>query len=198
MNDLNPNPIRTKWFHMFIYNYSYAHLRIFTYTWLFSLTLCPSVHCLFSVYRTVAAEVRKQIAGQYGGSPQLFKNLNVGTTASNTVSSMFTLGNRIRPICLRSKQVGCCQSVCWKMLNVSFTKKSLNRTHPAEDDFTWDCSQWHCSSSTNLSDHAFQSGYNVVGEQHLIRRSVSGSRDTSTYAPRGIEPPTISDASVTG
>lgn len=120
MNDLNPNPIRTKWFHMFIYNYSYAHLRIFTYTWLFSLTLCPSVHCLFSVYRTVAAEVRKQIAGQYGGSPQLFKNLNVGTTASNTVSSMFTLGDRIRPICLRLKQVGCCQSVCWKMLNFAF------------------------------------------------------------------------------
>uniref|UniRef100_A0A8C6W0W8 Dedicator of cytokinesis 7 n=1 Tax=Nothobranchius furzeri TaxID=105023 RepID=A0A8C6W0W8_NOTFU len=37
------------------------------------------------ISRTVAAEVRKQIAGQYGGSPQLFKNLNVGTTSSNTV-----------------------------------------------------------------------------------------------------------------
>uniref|UniRef100_A0A8C8E250 Dedicator of cytokinesis 7 n=1 Tax=Oryzias sinensis TaxID=183150 RepID=A0A8C8E250_9TELE len=37
------------------------------------------------ISRTVAAEVRKQIAGQYGGSPQLFKNLNVGTTTSNTV-----------------------------------------------------------------------------------------------------------------
>uniref|UniRef100_A0A8C8EXE8 Dedicator of cytokinesis 7 n=1 Tax=Oncorhynchus tshawytscha TaxID=74940 RepID=A0A8C8EXE8_ONCTS len=36
-------------------------------------------------YRTVAAEVRKQIAGQYGGSPQLLKNLNVGAAASNTV-----------------------------------------------------------------------------------------------------------------
>ena len=35
-------------------------------------------------HRTVAAEVRKQIAGQYG-SPQLLKNLNVGTAASNTV-----------------------------------------------------------------------------------------------------------------
>ncbi|KPP76861.1 hypothetical protein Z043_103756, partial [Scleropages formosus] len=35
---------------------------------------------------TVAAEVRKQIAGQYGGSPQLLKNLTVGaSTASNTV-----------------------------------------------------------------------------------------------------------------
>uniref|UniRef100_A0A8C7KKR7 Dedicator of cytokinesis 7 n=1 Tax=Oncorhynchus kisutch TaxID=8019 RepID=A0A8C7KKR7_ONCKI len=34
---------------------------------------------------TVAAEVRKQIAGQYGGSPQLLKNLNVGAAASNTV-----------------------------------------------------------------------------------------------------------------
>lgn len=41
-----------------------------------------------SVCRTVAAEVRKQIAGQYGGSPQLFKNLNVGTTTSNTVSGL--------------------------------------------------------------------------------------------------------------
>lgn len=34
--------------------------------------------------RTVAAEVRKQIAGQYG-SPQLLKNINVGTAGSNTV-----------------------------------------------------------------------------------------------------------------
>lgn len=39
-------------------------------------------------YRTVAAEVRKQIAGQYGGSPQLFKNLNVGPAPSNTVSGL--------------------------------------------------------------------------------------------------------------
>lgn len=39
-------------------------------------------------YRTVAAEVRKQIAGQYGGSPQLFKNLTVGTATSNTVSGL--------------------------------------------------------------------------------------------------------------
>uniref|UniRef100_A0A671SY32 Dedicator of cytokinesis protein 7-like n=1 Tax=Sinocyclocheilus anshuiensis TaxID=1608454 RepID=A0A671SY32_9TELE len=30
------------------------------------------------ISRTVAAEVRKQIAGQYGGSPQLLKNLSVG------------------------------------------------------------------------------------------------------------------------
>nr|XP_046156143.1 dedicator of cytokinesis protein 7 isoform X10 [Oncorhynchus gorbuscha] len=37
------------------------------------------------ISRTVAAEVRKQIAGQYGGSPQLLKNLNVGAAASNTV-----------------------------------------------------------------------------------------------------------------
>lgn len=43
-------------------------------------------HSLF--YRTVAAEVRKQIAGQYGGSPQLFKNLNVGAATSNTVSRL--------------------------------------------------------------------------------------------------------------
>ncbi|CAB1332238.1 unnamed protein product [Coregonus sp. 'balchen'] len=37
------------------------------------------------LYRTVAAEVRKQISGQYGGSPQLLKNLNVGAAAGNTV-----------------------------------------------------------------------------------------------------------------
>uniref|UniRef100_H3DL65 Dedicator of cytokinesis 7 n=1 Tax=Tetraodon nigroviridis TaxID=99883 RepID=H3DL65_TETNG len=37
------------------------------------------------ISRTVAAEVRKQIAAQYGGSPLLFKNLNVGTATSNTV-----------------------------------------------------------------------------------------------------------------
>uniref|UniRef100_A0A3P9IZ97 Dedicator of cytokinesis 7 n=1 Tax=Oryzias latipes TaxID=8090 RepID=A0A3P9IZ97_ORYLA len=36
--------------------------------------------CSSCVCRTVAAEVRKQIAGQYGGSPQLFKNLNVPLT----------------------------------------------------------------------------------------------------------------------
>ncbi|KAG8132491.1 hypothetical protein E2320_010342, partial [Naja naja] len=33
--------------------------------------------------RTVAAEVRKQISGQYGGSPQLLKNLNIGGTISH-------------------------------------------------------------------------------------------------------------------
>uniref|UniRef100_A0A674DSC5 Dedicator of cytokinesis 7 n=1 Tax=Salmo trutta TaxID=8032 RepID=A0A674DSC5_SALTR len=38
-----------------------------------------------ATFRTVAAEVRKQIAGQYGGSPQLLKNLNVGAATSNTV-----------------------------------------------------------------------------------------------------------------
>ncbi|XP_031430851.1 dedicator of cytokinesis protein 7 isoform X13 [Clupea harengus] len=44
------------------------------------------VLCCRSGLRTVAAEVRKQIAGQYGGSPQLLKNLNVGATATaNTV-----------------------------------------------------------------------------------------------------------------
>uniref|UniRef100_A0A8C2KNW8 Dedicator of cytokinesis 7 n=1 Tax=Cyprinus carpio TaxID=7962 RepID=A0A8C2KNW8_CYPCA len=44
-------------------------------SYLFSIIMaCYAV--LFS--RTVAAEVRKQIAGQYGGSPQLLKNLSVG------------------------------------------------------------------------------------------------------------------------
>uniref|UniRef100_A0A670JI23 Dedicator of cytokinesis 7 n=1 Tax=Podarcis muralis TaxID=64176 RepID=A0A670JI23_PODMU len=33
--------------------------------------------------RTVAAEVRKQISGQYGGSPQLLKNLNIGGSISH-------------------------------------------------------------------------------------------------------------------
>uniref|UniRef100_A0A8D2MYU1 Dedicator of cytokinesis 7 n=1 Tax=Zonotrichia albicollis TaxID=44394 RepID=A0A8D2MYU1_ZONAL len=33
--------------------------------------------------RTVAAEVRKQISGQYGGSPQLLKNLNIGGSVSH-------------------------------------------------------------------------------------------------------------------
>ncbi|GCC35926.1 hypothetical protein chiPu_0014416 [Chiloscyllium punctatum] len=33
--------------------------------------------------RTVAAEVRKQISGQYGSSPQLLKNLNVGANVSH-------------------------------------------------------------------------------------------------------------------
>uniref|UniRef100_A0A672LV14 Dedicator of cytokinesis 7 n=1 Tax=Sinocyclocheilus grahami TaxID=75366 RepID=A0A672LV14_SINGR len=42
---------------------------------MFSIIM-PFYAVLFS--RTVAAEVRKQIAGQYGGSPQLLKNLSVG------------------------------------------------------------------------------------------------------------------------
>lgn len=58
-----------------------------TYLIVFTHSHPPSA-CLFSVCRTVAAEVRKQIAGQYGGSPQLFKNLNVGTTTSNTVRTL--------------------------------------------------------------------------------------------------------------
>uniref|UniRef100_A0A672LKE8 Dedicator of cytokinesis 7 n=1 Tax=Sinocyclocheilus grahami TaxID=75366 RepID=A0A672LKE8_SINGR len=44
-------------------------------SYLFSIIM-PFYAVLFS--RTVAAEVRKQIAGQYGGSPQLLKNLSVG------------------------------------------------------------------------------------------------------------------------
>ncbi|XP_048395891.1 dedicator of cytokinesis protein 7 isoform X4 [Stegostoma tigrinum] len=35
------------------------------------------------ISRTVAAEVRKQISGQYGSSPQLLKNLNVGANVSH-------------------------------------------------------------------------------------------------------------------
>lgn len=44
----------------------------------------------FFCYRTVAAEVRKQISGQYSGSPQLLKNLNIVGNISHhtTVSSM--------------------------------------------------------------------------------------------------------------
>uniref|UniRef100_A0A8C2KKH3 Dedicator of cytokinesis 7 n=1 Tax=Cyprinus carpio TaxID=7962 RepID=A0A8C2KKH3_CYPCA len=37
-------------------------------------------------FLTVAAEVRKQIAGQYGGSPQLLKNLSVGGNATSNAS----------------------------------------------------------------------------------------------------------------
>ncbi|XP_030062504.1 dedicator of cytokinesis protein 7 isoform X8 [Microcaecilia unicolor] len=35
------------------------------------------------ISRTVAAEVRKQISGQYGGSPQLLKNANIGGSVSH-------------------------------------------------------------------------------------------------------------------
>lgn len=57
------------------------------YTCTSSLTLNFPV-ILYS--RTVAAEVRKQIAGQYGGSPQLLKNLGVsGNATSNAVSIIF-------------------------------------------------------------------------------------------------------------
>uniref|UniRef100_A0A8C6Q8M2 Dedicator of cytokinesis 7 n=1 Tax=Nothobranchius furzeri TaxID=105023 RepID=A0A8C6Q8M2_NOTFU len=44
-----------------------------------------------------------QIAGQYGGSPQLFKNLNVGTTSSNTVS---------KKSCFFKTVSVCCKSNC--------------------------------------------------------------------------------------
>uniref|UniRef100_A0A8C5ULY0 Dedicator of cytokinesis 7 n=1 Tax=Malurus cyaneus samueli TaxID=2593467 RepID=A0A8C5ULY0_9PASS len=42
---------------------------------------------------TVAAEVRKQISGQYGGSPQLLKNLNIGGSVSHhtTVSHAWSI-----------------------------------------------------------------------------------------------------------
>uniref|UniRef100_A0A2I3GCR6 Dedicator of cytokinesis 7 n=1 Tax=Nomascus leucogenys TaxID=61853 RepID=A0A2I3GCR6_NOMLE len=44
----------------------------------------------FLHYRTVAAEVRKQISGQYSGSPQLLKNLNiVGNISHHTTVSNF-------------------------------------------------------------------------------------------------------------
>ncbi|XP_013931402.1 PREDICTED: dedicator of cytokinesis protein 7 [Thamnophis sirtalis] len=42
------------------------------------------------ISRTVAAEVRKQISGQYGGSPQLLKNLNIGGTISHHTSVPLT------------------------------------------------------------------------------------------------------------
>lgn len=61
-------------------------LIIVIYTYIL-LTLKTSLFC-----RTVAAEVRKQIAGQYGGSPQLLKNLSVGGNAtSNAVSITFQI-----------------------------------------------------------------------------------------------------------
>uniref|UniRef100_A0A3B4A7C3 Uncharacterized protein n=1 Tax=Periophthalmus magnuspinnatus TaxID=409849 RepID=A0A3B4A7C3_9GOBI len=41
------------------------------------------VSCL--CFRTVAAEVRKQISGQYGGSPQLFKHPNTGVPLTEAV-----------------------------------------------------------------------------------------------------------------
>ncbi|XP_069498119.1 dedicator of cytokinesis protein 7 isoform X2 [Ambystoma mexicanum] len=42
------------------------------------------------ISRTVAAEVRKQISGQYGGSPQLLKNINIGGNASHHASVPLT------------------------------------------------------------------------------------------------------------
>uniref|UniRef100_A0A8C4YTF1 Dedicator of cytokinesis 7 n=1 Tax=Gopherus evgoodei TaxID=1825980 RepID=A0A8C4YTF1_9SAUR len=41
------------------------------------------VKLFLSCFRTVAAEVRKQISGQYGGSPQLLKNLSIGGSVSH-------------------------------------------------------------------------------------------------------------------
>ena len=51
-----------------------------------------------SYFRTVAAEVRKQISGQYGGSPQLLKNLNIGGSVSHhtTVSSAWNVEEGMR------------------------------------------------------------------------------------------------------
>uniref|UniRef100_A0A671SXV1 Dedicator of cytokinesis protein 7-like n=1 Tax=Sinocyclocheilus anshuiensis TaxID=1608454 RepID=A0A671SXV1_9TELE len=47
------------------------------------------------ISRTVAAEVRKQIAGQYGGSPQLLKNLSVG---GNAASNAIPLTEAVEPV----------------------------------------------------------------------------------------------------
>ncbi|XP_052414224.1 dedicator of cytokinesis protein 7 isoform X9 [Carassius gibelio] len=47
------------------------------------------------ISRTVAAEVRKQIAGQYGGSPQLLKNLSVG---GNATSNAIPLTEAVEPV----------------------------------------------------------------------------------------------------
>lgn len=59
-------------------------------SWRFLSGLHYNAISALSFSRTVAAEVRKQIAGQYGGSPQLLKNLSVGGNAtSNAVSTTF-------------------------------------------------------------------------------------------------------------
>uniref|UniRef100_A0A8C5XAJ3 Dedicator of cytokinesis 7 n=1 Tax=Malurus cyaneus samueli TaxID=2593467 RepID=A0A8C5XAJ3_9PASS len=50
---------------------------------LFHPHLLSEVTLSLSRSRTVAAEVRKQISGQYGGSPQLLKNLNIGGSVSH-------------------------------------------------------------------------------------------------------------------
>ncbi|KAK1796718.1 hypothetical protein P4O66_009740, partial [Electrophorus voltai] len=47
------------------------------------------------LFRTVAAEVRKQIAGQYGGSPQLLKHLSVG---GNAASNSVPLTEAVEPV----------------------------------------------------------------------------------------------------
>ncbi|XP_046704135.1 dedicator of cytokinesis protein 7 isoform X16 [Silurus meridionalis] len=47
------------------------------------------------ISRTVAAEVRKQIAGQYGGSPQLLKNLHLG---GNAASNSVPLTDAVEPV----------------------------------------------------------------------------------------------------
>ncbi|XP_053355501.1 dedicator of cytokinesis protein 7 isoform X15 [Clarias gariepinus] len=47
------------------------------------------------ISRTVAAEVRKQIAGQYGGSPQLLKNLHMG---GNSASNSVPLTEAVEPV----------------------------------------------------------------------------------------------------
>uniref|UniRef100_A0A673MEG0 Dedicator of cytokinesis protein 7-like n=1 Tax=Sinocyclocheilus rhinocerous TaxID=307959 RepID=A0A673MEG0_9TELE len=61
-------------------------------SYLFSIIM-PFYAVLFS--RTVAAEVRKQIAGQYGGSPQLLKNLSVG---GNATSNAIPLTEAVEPV----------------------------------------------------------------------------------------------------
>lgn len=75
------------------------HLVPFQQQW--KAYLIHSLHCnsiavitlSLSPFRTVAAEVRKQISGQYGGSPQLLKNLNIGGSVSHhtTVSNAWNI-----------------------------------------------------------------------------------------------------------
>lgn len=106
----------------------------------------------------MAAEVRKQISGQYGGSPQLLKNLNIGGSVSHhtTVSKFYVYkqsvgsGHRLfkqylRPNRLSGMFIGCTSKYgcltfiksdhfpfyAWlvKMLSTKFVLIPLHKAH---------------------------------------------------------------------
>lgn len=138
MNDLYSNSVDKLLLHIFPFLWNLSPIWHWDHFVAHSSYLTTFTHSLPSTFlpsvcRTVAAEVRKQIAGQYGGSPQLFKNLNVGTATSNTVS-------RVRELII---DVCPCGHLHWPLVGESRFRALV---HPCGTITLW----WHWSPSSTV------------------------------------------------